>query len=204
MQTHDDRLLASAQKLLDDVVDCSTDDAGNIDRYDSPIEYLLARAFGVLLRLRYPQVLIDCGANLTTALVDEQLVDSGPRPIFVLIVPQFKIGPYRVDFAVRYISGLEGAAGLVVECDGHAFHEKTKEQAARDKSRDRFLAAAGYRVMRFTGSEIWADPISCAEQVLDATYHKALDACNARACWRHGDIEGAARELAYMAKGDLV
>lgn len=204
MKNHDDRLLASAQHLLHDIVECSTDDLGNVSRYGSPIEILLARAFSVLRMLRYPQVLINDGANLTTALVDEQLIDSGPRPVFVLIAPQLKIGPYRVDFAVRYISGLDGAAGLVVECDGHAFHEKTKEQAARDKARDRFLAAAGYRVMRFTGSEIWADPIACAEQVLEATYHKALDACNARNCQRHGDIAGMMRELAYMDKGDVV
>ena len=46
---------------------------------------------------------------------------------------------------------------IAVECDGHEFHEKTKQQAARDKARDRD---------RFTGSEIWKDPGACADEVL--------------------------------------
>lgn len=55
---------------------------------------------------------------------------------------------------------------ILVECDGHEFHEKTKEQAARDKSRDRDLQAAGFPVYRFTGSEIWRDPVACATQLV--------------------------------------
>lgn len=60
---------------------------------------------------------------------------------------------YRLDFTI------EGAAvKLAIELDGHAFHERTQLQSARDKSRDRALTAAGWRVIRFTGSEIWNDP----------------------------------------------
>lgn len=44
---------------------------------------------------------------------------------------------------------------LAVECDGHDFHEKTKEQARRDKSRDRILISHGIHTIRFTGSEIF-------------------------------------------------
>ncbi|MDQ3254286.1 MAG: endonuclease domain-containing protein [Acidobacteriota bacterium] len=51
---------------------------------------------------------------------------------------------------------------LIVECDGHDFHEKRKEQAAKDKRRDRILQSLGYRVFRFTGSEIHNDAIACA------------------------------------------
>lgn len=68
---------------------------------------------------------------------------------------------YRLDFAVIESDGMR----IAVECDGHDFHERTKEQAARDKSRDRALQAAGWRVLRFTGSEIWADPRKCAGEV---------------------------------------
>lgn len=69
-------------------------------------------------------------------------------------------GNYRLDFAVDP----EGSK-IAIECDGHEFHERTKEQAARDKSRDRALQAAGWRVLRFTGSEIFADPGKCASEV---------------------------------------
>lgn len=87
------------------------------------------------------------------------------------IEPQAKIGAYRVDFRVTHYdrSGPSRGfvcVGLVVECDGHDFHEKTKAQAQKDKARDRFLAAEGYTVLRFTGSEIWADPLARAEEVL--------------------------------------
>lgn len=54
---------------------------------------------------------------------------------------------------------------LVVECDGHDFHERTKEQAKHDRSRDRDLVQRGYDVFRFTGSELWRDPLGCADQV---------------------------------------
>lgn len=65
---------------------------------------------------------------------------------------------YRLDFAVTH-------ARIAVEVDGHDFHERTKEQAARDKSRDRALQAEGWRVLRFTGSEVWNDPRRCAKEV---------------------------------------
>lgn len=70
---------------------------------------------------------------------------------------------YRADFT---ISDDEKGLHVVVECDGHDFHERTKEQAARDKARDRAMVAEGYSVLRFTGSEIWKDPARCASEAL--------------------------------------
>lgn len=70
---------------------------------------------------------------------------------------------FRLDFAILPISG----GRYAVELDGHSFHERTKDQAKRDKSRDRRLAAAGWSVLRFTGSEVWADALGCAYQALD-------------------------------------
>ena len=46
---------------------------------------------------------------------------------------------------------------MFIETDGHEFHEKTKEQAAKDKKRDRFLITKCDRLLHFTGSEIWND-----------------------------------------------
>lgn len=83
---------------------------------------------------------------------------------------QAEVGPYRADFLIT----LKGADGkekhLVVEADGHEFHERTKEQAAKDRSRDRWMTTHNYEVLRFTGSEIWANPFACAQQVLDRQY----------------------------------
>ena len=79
-----------------------------------------------------------------------------PRPSLEY---QARVGRYRVDVLI--------ADKLVIELDGHDFHEKTKEQAKRDKGRDRTLLAQGYTTIRFTGSEVWADPFSCACETLD-------------------------------------
>jgi very-short-patch-repair endonuclease len=83
----------------------------------------------------------------------------------VVIAPQHLIGRHTVDFGifVRFVANEE--IRIVVECDGHDFHEKTKEQAARDKSRQCDLEIAGWRVMRFTGSMIWRDHKWCADRV---------------------------------------
>ena len=94
----------------------------------------------------------------------------GPRNKLMLI-PQFQLGQYRLDFLAigRDWYGHPDHNGPVkvfaVECDGHDYHERTKEQAARDRSRDRAIQRAGLPVLRFTGSEIYADPLKCAEEV---------------------------------------
>lgn len=96
-------------------------------------------------------------------------------PTDIAIEQQAIIGDYRVDFLIIGSVMVEfasaggpkyGTAQMIVECDGHDYHEKTKEQAKRDKSRDRQLQAAGYPVFRYTGSEIWADVFGCATEVI--------------------------------------
>lgn len=83
----------------------------------------------------------------------------------LIVESQISILQYRVDFLIS--SGFRGLGPwLVVECDGHDFHERTKDQAARDRSRDRALQEAGYPVFRFTGAEIWRDPCGCADQII--------------------------------------
>lgn len=76
---------------------------------------------------------------------------------------QREFGEYRVDFGFFFGSRLV----LVVECDGHDFHEKTKDQAKRDKSRDRwFLNEFDVPTIRFTGSEIFAKAEDCAREAI--------------------------------------
>lgn len=93
-------------------------------------------------------------------------------PMITGMLMQVPILGYRADFVFYAISAVPGGEDkwlrlpLVVECDGHDFHERTKQQAKRDRARDREMMAAGYRVMRFTGSEIWRDPGACADEAL--------------------------------------
>ncbi len=79
---------------------------------------------------------------------------------------------YRVDFYAYltrwwHVPKQPTWAPLVVEVDGHDFHDRTKEQAASDRKRDRDLLALGVPVMRYTGSEVYNDPHLCAEYIVN-------------------------------------
>lgn len=83
---------------------------------------------------------------------------------------QAPIGPYRADFLFEIVE-TDGARRLiVVECDGHDFHERNKARAAKDKARDRYMTARGIMVLRFTGSEIHRDPAKCWQEVWNAIH----------------------------------
>ena len=121
--------------------------ARSMHRIESPVEALLVVAIASLKgRFNYdPQAEIEIGRTT-----------------------------FRVDVAVFPREPDQCWPVVVVEVDGHEFHERTKQQAQRDKSRDRALTAAGYTVVRFTGSEVWRNPVSCAEEVL-RLYEAKLD-----------------------------
>lgn len=85
------------------------------------------------------------------------------------IFPQHHIGKYRVDFLVDTYDPRDRKKIIkqsIIECDGHDFHEKTKEQAQRDKKRDRDLQVLGFKIYHFTGSEIWRTGGKCVFEPL--------------------------------------
>jgi very-short-patch-repair endonuclease len=76
------------------------------------------------------------------------------------IYRQVKIESYCIDLVLR------GGCGLIfVECDGHEWHERTKQQAAYDRERDRLFLSRGLITARFTGSEIHHYPEKCASEL---------------------------------------
>lgn len=89
-----------------------------------------------------------------------------------MLKPQAVIAPWRVDFLCQLIDHGGAIKSIVIECDGHDYHERTKEQAAHDRKRDRDLTARGFTVLRFTGSEIYKSPAKCAADVA-AVFHEA-------------------------------
>jgi very-short-patch-repair endonuclease len=75
---------------------------------------------------------------------------------------QRSISNVRLDiFIVAFGPSLANMTQFAIELDGHDFHEKTKEQARRDKSRDRQLLGAGIHTLRYTGSEVVKDASEC-------------------------------------------
>ena len=70
------------------------------------------------------------------------------------------VGRYVVDISVHQ-------APVVIEADG-ARHRAGIAAQERDAIRDAAHEAAGYRVFRFSGSEINTDAVSCIQQVIDA------------------------------------
>lgn len=151
------------------------------EAYASPIESMMAVALYVKLKTIY---LADAfwfcpRLGLTVEAAKAACVARKPDNEYGGIFPQVSIGDYRVDFLALHISDQQGSAGysgIVVECDGHDFHERTKEQVRRDKMRDRDLQLSGYTVLRYAGSEIWADAFRCADEVVWAALNAALAA----------------------------
>lgn len=117
---------------------------------ESPIEMFFTAAFTVYGR--------DLIARKTENAFDVDLY------------PQYKIKTekhtYRLDFMLDLYSEKEEHK-FAIECDGHNYHEKTKEQAANDRSRERALMREGFTVIRFTGSELHNKPFKCMEEMAD-------------------------------------
>lgn len=137
---------------------------------DSKIEKLLLQAVVILTEIgasEYNEVVRAFSAEDVERLKTDQY---HPGSIRLIVWPQSPLENRRVDFTF-YAQDWRAEPGtwkkLIVECDGHDFHERTKEQAARDRSKDRRAVLAGVDCFRFTGSEIWRDPWACAEEILD-------------------------------------
>lgn len=107
-------------------------------------------------------------------------LSPGPRRQITLR-PQHEIRceerTYRVDFAlVPTHPVLETFARqtaqfplpIAVELDGHAFHERTREQVQSRDRRDRDLLNQNWRLFHFSGSELIANPAAVVDEVLEA------------------------------------
>lgn len=129
---------------------------------ESPIEIMLGAAL-----LFYDRFNGLPGYPLALARQDE----DWPKGEHRLLIPQYHFGDYRIDWVYQ-----DGQNLTFIECDGHDFHERTKEQASRDKRRDRKIQTAGHPILRFTGSEIYKDPLHCAAQISEFVDNRNIPA----------------------------
>jgi very-short-patch-repair endonuclease len=77
------------------------------------------------------------------------------RPLAGL-VRQYKVGQYRLDFALpRQMIG--------IELDGYRTHSSTRAIAS-DRQRQRWLEAQGWYIIRFGGQEVFDDVDGCVRE----------------------------------------
>jgi very-short-patch-repair endonuclease len=81
--------------------------------------------------------------------------------IDVQILPQYPFRRFRIDWAVQ-----RGKRLAFIECDGAEFHTRPLD-VARDRAKDAAAAAAGVKMFRFTGSDIYRGAEVCAWTVRD-------------------------------------
>jgi hypothetical protein len=145
---------------------------------ESPIEVALLFTLPIVARELGWAVILRCNRQ-----TDGDRDDFSPD--ILTIESQAQLGEHRVDFLLSFrtsgpdfdrpVKGTDGEVipgvkeverKMIIECDGHDYHERTKDQAKKDRSRDRFLQSLGYLVFRYTGSEIWQDVFHCAHEAL--------------------------------------
>lgn len=141
-----------------------------LDMCESPIERYMGAALAYMEAESFGVRPIACWLN--TKIYGRQFdsKDLEHGNCFIWVSPQHPIevggSAYRVDFLIAAKPyHTDEVFYVVVECDGHAFHERTKDQAQRDKARDRAMTAEGLMVFRFTGAEIYADANKCASEI---------------------------------------
>lgn len=90
----------------------------------------------------------------------------------IRITPQSEVSKYTVDFLISFKPLFDTCHSLdiVIECDGHEWHEKTKEQSTKDKVREREIKKCGYLILRYSGSEIVEDPEKAYIDVANVIY----------------------------------
>lgn len=172
------RAKGAATNYMEEILDIF-----NYSKITSPIEQAFLVAFEIISKSKSY-----CETVLYRIEMSEDLVwdfgDISASSIHITVEPQKIFGKYRVDFLIRFCEHIKSEEkknyfrirDLIVECDGHDFHERTKEQASRDRKKDRYLQELGYKVYRFTGSDIWKNPFECAEDVLKSLTAKDSDA----------------------------
>lgn len=71
---------------------------------------------------------------------------------------EIQIGEFCVDFLLF-------DKKIAIECDGDYWHSERRAKR-RDKRKDKFLESKGYRVYRFSETEIKTSAENCIKQVL--------------------------------------
>ena len=121
------------------------------------------------MEARFLAALLASGVFHAAPASSDLLVAMGPLGMVLRQLP-VTVGKhrYRIDFA---IVAHDGRPWLACEVDGFAFHS-SKDQIVYDRQRERALTAAGWTVLRFTGTEVHKDAEACALEVIALLEHQ--------------------------------
>ena len=138
-----DNIIATLDEAEKDGIE---DGWGNSPKITSPIEQLFYGTYLILSWVRY-------------------------KPALKLeIFPQHKnksTGRYRFDFV---FGNIENGDSVGIELDSHAWHEKKPEQVEAEKKRERYLVSRGWKILRFSGREVYRDPMGVVREALDSSW----------------------------------
>lgn len=89
------------------------------------------------------------------------------RELFILY-PQYDMEIDGKKYVADFLSSFNSLRGenLIIECDGHEEHHSTKAKVAYDNKRTIDMKLKGYDVIRFSGTQLFCDPMWCAEKAM--------------------------------------
>lgn len=132
---------------------------------ESPIEQMMLAAMSFMV--------IEGHECFPPAIHDTMSGEEWPTS-GIVIVPQFVIARYRLDFLVA-IHGANGAPVLIaVECDGAEHHSDVSDRR-RDADRDAYLRRIGIKTLRLNGKWIYKTQWRVADE-LAAIIQEKLEA----------------------------
>ena len=163
---------------------------------ESPIEFILGQALFHELSNLYPDR--RCWLYSPSDFAAKSQLLQQRRDLLIL-VPQLSInGIGNVDFAIFAPDISVQDPLVVVEANGHAFHQQTAEQAGEDRRRERVLQRLGLPLLRFTGTEIVRNKPEVSE--IAAFVHQKLSEKQARLA-EIAEREAEYTELMYRRYG---
>lgn len=74
------------------------------------------------------------------------------------------IADFYLDFIVKDMDICKLKKPLIIECDGFEYHAN-KKQVNYDYERETNLKLQGYDIIRFTGTQIYNEPLECVEKI---------------------------------------
>lgn len=127
--------------------------------YDSVIRFLLCEQMMNLLetvnyQFTSPEFLT-LNADKTVLTPIELILKNALEQASLGYESQPRIGRHYIDFLVTHET-----RKTIVECDGRAYHT-----IEHDNERDKILRKEGYRILRFSGFEIYSSPQTCIEAI---------------------------------------